>query len=88
MYSKDTARLSVQFRDFDGYIVIPENVKLAIYDTQGTLKETFTEGIVDSLDGSFYYDYTATDSDFIFEYLGYHFSKPVLARQLVQVKFN
>ncbi|MDJ0331729.1 hypothetical protein [Planococcus sp. S3-L1] len=88
MIKNDTARLNVQFRDVNGNAITPDNVVLKIYDKQENLIETITEGIIDLSQGNYFYDYTATNSDFIFEYHGYHFSKPVLARQLVQVKFN
>lgn len=87
MIKNDTARLNVQFRDVNGNAITPENVVLKIYDKQENLTETITEGIVDLSQGNYFYDYTATDSDFIFEFSGFYFEKPVLARQLIQVKF-
>lgn len=87
MYSKDTARLIVSFKDFDGNAINPENVRLTVYDNKQVLIETITEGIFNLSNGTYQYDYTA-DSDFIFEFSGIYFGKPVLARQLVQVKFN
>lgn len=87
MYSKDTARLIVSFKDFDGNAINPENVRLTVYDDKQVLTETITEGIINLSNGTYQYDYTA-DSDFIFEFSGIYFEKPVLARQLVKVKFN
>ena len=88
MIKNDTARLVVQFRDFNGNAITPDNVKLTIYDKQENIIKTITEGIIDLAQGNYFYDYEATDSDFIFEFSGFYFEKPVLARQLVQVKFN
>lgn len=87
MLKGDTARLCVQFRDFNGNAINPEEVKLMIYDTNELLTETITEGIVDLSQGNYFYDYTA-DSDFIYEFSGIYFGNPVIARQAVQVKFN
>ncbi|MCJ7841771.1 hypothetical protein MUB24_12850 [Lederbergia sp. NSJ-179] len=88
MYAKDTVRLCVEFKDFDGNPINPENVKLTIYDTNQAVIEKITDGIVDNETGQYFYDYIAADSDFIFEFSGFYFDKPVLSRQLVQVKFN
>lgn len=88
MYTNDTVRLCVQFRDFEGKPINPENVKLTIYDINQAVIEEITEEIVDLADGKYHYDYIATNSDFIFEFSGFYFDKPVLSRQLVRVKFN
>lgn len=87
MLAKDTVRLIVQFKDFQGNHIAPEDVSLKIYDINYQLLETITEGVVNDSQGKFYYDYVATDSDFIFEFSGFYFGKPVLAREKVQVKF-
>ncbi|MGI2326420.1 hypothetical protein [Planococcus sp. YIM B11945] len=87
MLKGDTARLCVSFKDFHGNAIDPEEVTLKIYDKQQLLSETITEGIVDLSQGSYYCDYTA-DSDFIFEFSGIYFGKPVLSRQEVKLKFN
>ncbi len=87
MIANDTVRLIVEFKDFNGNTIVPENVSLKIYDTKQNLIETVTDNIVhDST--KYYYDYTATDSDFIFEFSGFYNNKTVLSRQLVTVKFT
>lgn len=89
MFAKDTIRLIVQFRTFDGNKVTPENVKLTIYDKQQNVIEEITYGLSTDGLGKFEYEYTdATGSDFIFEYSGLFNEKPILARQEVNVKFN
>lgn len=88
MYAHDTVRLVVQFRDFEGIAINPDDVKLTIYDTEQEVIEEITTGIVVGEGDSHYYDYVAPEHDFIFEFSGVYFNKPVLARQLVQVKFN
>lgn len=87
MLKGDTARLCVTFKDFDGNIIVPEDVKLTIYDKNKLEELVITEGIISLDSGSYFYDYTA-ESDFIFEFSGIYFSKPVLARQEVSIKFN
>lgn len=88
MYSKDTVRLIVLFRDFNGNAITPDDVKLTIYKTDQEIVEEITDGIINNSNGNYHYDFVATDSDFIFEFSGVYFEKPVLARQLVQTKFN
>lgn len=87
MIANDTVRLIVEFKDFNGNTIVPENVSLKIYDTKQVLIETITDGIT-QLNNQYYYDYTATDSDFIFEFSGFYNNKTVLSRQLVTVKFT
>lgn len=87
MIANDTVRLVVEFKDFNRNTIVPVDVTLKIYDKNKNLLETITDNIVQ--DGTKYvYDYTATDSDFIFEFSGFYNDKIVLARQLVQVKFT
>lgn len=88
MYTKDTVRLVVQFRDFSGNSIVPEDIKLVVYDSKQEILEKVTVGITDNGNGNYYYDYVAPDSDFIFEFSGIYNNKPVLSRQLIQVKFN
>lgn len=86
MIAQDTIRLNVEFKDFNGNVIQPNDVKLKIYNTKKELLETITEGIVQERT-KYYYDYLATDSDFIFEFSGFYNDKAVLSRQLVTVKF-
>lgn len=87
MYTKDTVRLVVQFRDFDGKSINPDDVKLTIYDLDEQVIEEITDGIIDNGQGNYHYDFITTDSDFIYEFSSFYFEKPVLAREKVQVKF-
>lgn len=87
MIANDTIRLVVEFKDFNGRTINPDNVTLKIYDKKKNLIEEITENI--KQDGTkYYYDYTTTDSDFIFEFSGFYNDKIVLSRQLVKVQFN
>lgn len=88
MFTSDTVRLKVKFRDFDGNVINPTEVKLVIYNKQEEVVQTITDGIVDLTQGNYQYDYTdTTGSDFIFEFSGVFNSKSVLARQAVEIKF-
>ena len=85
-FFKDTIRLIVQFRDFDGHSITPENVKLTIYDTKQVVIEEITIDI-GQIENRFYFDYVIPEHDFIYEFSGVHLEKPVLARQHVHTKF-
>lgn len=88
MFKNDTVRLKVKFRDFDGNVINPTEIKLVIYNKQEEVVQTITDGIVDLTQGNYQYDYTdTTGSDFIFEFSGVFNSKSVLARQVVEIKF-
>lgn len=87
MFTKDTVRLVVQFKDFNGTAINPDNVKLTIYDKQEEIIEEITDEIIDLSQGNYHYDYVAPEHDFIFEFSGVYNNKSVLARQLVQTKF-
>lgn len=87
MYSKSTVRLCVNFKDYHGNAITPENVQLVIYDKQQNIVETINEDIVDLSQGSFFYDYTAS-ADFIYEFSGVFNNKAILSREFVEVKFN
>lgn len=87
MFQKDTVRLVVQFRDFVGNNIVPDNVKLTIYNTDKTVIEEITEGIIDNSNGNFHFDYVAPEHDFIFEFSGVYGNKPVLARQEIKTEF-
>ena len=89
MLSKDTIRLIVQFRDFNGNMIDPNDVNLKIYDlNEQLIEEIGTEKLTDNAQGNYHYDYVTPDHDFIFEFEGQYFDKPVLSRQKVSVKFN
>jgi len=88
MLKKDTVRLLVFFKDFDGKVITPTDVKLTIYNTDETILEEITDGIIDNAQGNFHYDFVAPEHNFIFEYSGVYHSKPVLARQKITVNFT
>lgn len=88
MFANDTARLAVNFYNFYGDLIIPQDVKLTIYDTDHAVIETVTSDIMENGRGNFFYDYTAPNHSFIFEFSGIHSTKTVLSRKLVEVKFN
>ncbi|MEK4628704.1 hypothetical protein MKZ17_10905 [Solibacillus sp. FSL R7-0682] len=75
----------VEFRNFNGQSVQPNDVKLKVYDTEQVLIETIIDIQTDN--GRYYYDYIAPQHDFIFEFSGVVDNKPILARQLQKVKF-
>lgn len=83
---KDTIRLVVQFRDFDGHSVTPENVKLTIYNVKQEIVETISTNI-EINNNTYFYDYVVPEHDFIYEFSGTHKGKPILARQSVNTKF-
>jgi len=85
-FQKDTIRLIVQFRDFDGKNIIPTDVTLTIYKEDKTEVETITTNITQKSD-SFSHDYLIPEHDFIYEFSGVYQEKPILARQLVKTKF-
>lgn len=87
MFTQDTIRLVVEFKDFDRNVISPDNVTLTIYDESQNIIEVITDDIVQDKT-KYYYDYQAIDSDFIFEFSGFYNAKKVLARQLVKTKFN
>lgn len=87
MFTKDTARLVVNFKDFDGNSIKPNDVTLTIYDEMEEVLETITENIVEVQDG-YHYDYVLPEHSFTFEFKGMYNDYPVLARQFVKTKFN
>lgn len=87
MFANDTVLLEVHFKDYQGNSINPEDIKLTIYSPDETLVEEITQEIINKSIGKYEYEYTATDSDFIFEFSGFFNEKKVLARQRVKVKF-
>ncbi|MCB7071384.1 hypothetical protein LIZ76_15775 [Caldibacillus sp. 210928-DFI.2.22] len=90
MIQGDTIRLQCHFKSFNGQSVDPINVTLTIYDKdknqveQYELDDTNKENV-----GVYFYDYSPPLEldEFIFEFKGVYNDKPILARDLVQVKF-
>ncbi|MGE6488933.1 hypothetical protein [Paenisporosarcina sp. NPDC076898] len=88
MFSNDTVRLKVKFRDFDGQAIEPSDVTLTTYKLNKEVIETITqESLIKEDIGCFFYDYTVGAEDFIFEFSGLHNNKSVLSRDQVQIKF-
>jgi len=87
MFTRDTVRLVVQFRDFKGNNIVPDEVKLTIFNTDKTVVEEVIEGIIDNTQGNFHFDYVAPEHDFIFEFSGIYDNRPVLARQTITTEF-
>jgi hypothetical protein len=90
MLKGDSIRLKVNFKTFIGIAVNPVNPKLTIYETDETQVEQIILDDTNKLDvGVYFYDYVPANelTEFIFEFVGTYNSKPILARDLVQVKF-
>lgn len=85
MYTHDTIRLIVEFKDFNGNAITPTDIKLTIYDVNEEIVEVIEQDI-NKDDNRYYYDYVA-QNDFIFEFSGIYDNKPVLARKLQKTKF-
>jgi len=88
MFSNDTVRLKVKFRDFDGQAIEASGITLTIYSKQQVVITTITQDSLTKEDiGCFFYDYKVGTEDFIYEFSGLHNNKPVLSREQVQIKF-
>ncbi|MGG4039290.1 hypothetical protein [Heyndrickxia ginsengihumi] len=91
MLQGDTIRLKCHFKTFDGVLVDPSDVKLTIYKSDQTQIEQISLDDTNRLDiGVYFYDYTPASelSEFIFEFAGSVNNKPILSRDMVEVKFN
>ena len=92
IFKGDSVRLQCHFKTFSGVSINPDNVELVIYDKAKNIIETIP--ITDenkTATGQYYYDYVVPDDIdeyFIFEYRGIHNTKPILAREKVNIKFN
>ncbi|WP_312753360.1 hypothetical protein [Rummeliibacillus suwonensis] len=90
MYEGDSIRLKVHFKNFDNQSIDPSNITLTIYNLDKTKIEEIS--ITDSNKqnvGVYFYDYTPSSnlSEFVFEFKGYYNNKPILARDIVKLKF-
>lgn len=85
-FQKDTIRLIVQFKDFNGKTIVPDDVKLTIYKEDESLIETISTNIT-KLSDKYYHDYIVPEYNFIFEYSGVYQELPVIARRKVETKF-
>ncbi|EFV79046.1 hypothetical protein HMPREF1013_00675 [Bacillus sp. 2_A_57_CT2] len=90
MIQGDTIQLRVNFKNFKGELVDPDNVKLTIYKSDKTQIEqiAITDSDKESV-GIYFYDYTPASelNEIIFEFAGSYNSKPILARGKVELKF-
>lgn len=88
MFSDDTVRLKVKFRDFDGQVIDPTEVTLTVYKINKEVITTITQNSLTKENvGCFFYDYTVGTEDFIYEFSGLYNNKPILSRDTVQIKF-
>lgn len=90
MYSGDTIQLRVNFKEFNGDEVDPEDVTLIIYDMQRQKIEQFKLDDTNRQgEGVYFYNYTANSNlpEFIFEFSGVYDDYKILARDVVKVKF-
>ena len=74
----NSVRLGAEFKDFDGVLYDPTDVKVKIYKSDMSVS---TEAVPtrDSL-GVFYYDYILTATDYAFEFSGEVAGFPILSR--------
>jgi hypothetical protein len=76
----NTVRLHAEFKNLEGALYDPSNVKIKVYDVNMKIlleKTAKKEGV-----GKYYYDYTLTAADYIYEFSGIipATTFPVLAR--------
>lgn len=87
----DTVRLEVRFLDFDGRFVEPEDVILNIYDEDNVAIQSIPLTVDNRVDiGTYYYDYVipyTVNDCIIYEFAGTHRTRPILARDKIQVDF-
>lgn len=90
MKQGDTVRLQCHFKSFEGKPIDPEDVRLTIYKSDQTQVKQFILDDTNKIDvGIYYYDYTPAVelNEFIFEFGGMVNNHPIIARDIVQVKF-
>lgn len=84
----NTVRLKAEFRDFDGTLVMPDNVKLRIYD--GTRKQIGEDISVEpDQNGIYWYDYIVPEvmGRLYFEFSGELNGNPILGRSIIDVRW-
>lgn len=86
----DTVRLTANFKDWEGQLVDPSQVKIIIYDSRYNKLNEFeitTQGRADK--GKYFFDYQFDKSgDFIYEFYATIDGTPSLARKRVRVSFE
>ncbi|UNT53524.1 hypothetical protein [Lysinibacillus capsici] len=88
VFSNDTARLLVEFKDYQGGTIFPINVTLTIYDELEQVVKTVQSSQIKQDSNKYFYDYThETESNYVFEFKGTYEGYPVLCRQFVKVVF-
>ncbi|MGG2111059.1 hypothetical protein ABFY60_11145 [Lysinibacillus pakistanensis] len=89
VYSGDTARLFVEFRDFEGNTIQPDTVTLTIYNENEVVLKTITNGDIKQHDDMYFYDYTHKEKyNYIYEFNGKYLGYPIVARSSVNVVFS
>lgn len=89
-YLGDTVRLKVHFKSFDGDSIDPDDITLTIYNKDKNQVEQYELNDTNKINvGQYFYDYSPASelSEFIFEFKGFYNDKPILARDVVKIKF-
>ena len=84
----NTVRLKAEFRDFDNALVIPDNVKLKIYDgTRNQIGEDIN--VEPDENGVYWYDYVVPEINgrLYFEFVGTLNNNPILGRSVIDVRW-
>lgn len=89
VFSGDTARLYVEFKDFEGNTIHPDTVTITIYHEDETVFKTITNDKITKHDDSYFYDYTHKEpTNYIYEFNGKYKNLPIVARAHVNVIFS
>lgn len=85
----NTVRLKAEFRDFDGKIAVPDNVKLKIYD--GTREQMGEDiSILPDAQGKYWHDFVIPDNvvgQIYFEFIGTLSGNPILGRSIIDIRW-
>ncbi|ASA96516.1 hypothetical protein [Anoxybacillus flavithermus] len=86
----DTVRLKCHFKTFDGQLIDPADVKLAIYDSNKQQIKQIALTDTNKENGVYFYDYVLPDDkqEIIFEFRGLYNEKPILSRGKVKIEFS
>lgn len=88
VFRDDTARLLVEFKDYQGKVIHPDEVSLTIYDELENVTSQISATQVKQDGNKYYYDYVhGMPTNYIFEFRGIYEYSPVLCRQFVKVVF-
>ena len=89
VFSGDTARLYVEFRDFEGVTINPDTVTLTIYNEDESVLKTITNDKIIQHEDAYFYDYTHKEpTNYIYEFNGMYKKMPIIARANVSVIFS